>query len=209
MSDSNTDVLGPDYAAACVHRHDAAVDACDATNSEAAALWRSCTSDVDADADADAELNGGRVADIASTMGAPRAFDLLGAPVPLDWDNPAAVTRRVERLVEAAHAAAEQMVELVLCLPQERASGCDLMREGGSVMTATDALIALHRALINYKNGALRFDGEDIVRDSLNRNYGAGVALLVVESLTQVRQFIVREMRLHWERHMLDTRDDR
>jgi hypothetical protein len=131
---------------------------------------------------------------------APPAFDLLRAPVPADWNDPAQLVRRTEKLVCVAHRAAERMVELILVLPVERAAGSDLLTERGGVMRNVDALFALHRELINYQRSALKFDGEAIVSDALGRSHGAGIAMMTMHTLAELRDVIVHEMQRHWDK---------
>jgi hypothetical protein len=127
-------------------------------------------------------------------------FDLLDdSMVPSDWRDPAALVRRTEALVAVAHQAAEMLIEMLLALPGEKKARLNLLRNGGCVMVSTNATFDLHAALSRYKSETLRFDGEELARDSINRNYGAAVALLTMTALEETRKIIVAEMQRHWE----------
>jgi hypothetical protein len=134
-------------------------------------------------------------------MGIPPAWsDLLpGGTVPSDWNDPSQLVHRTECLVATAHQAAEMMTELMLRLPDERASRCDLLAEGSGTMVCVDALFALHKALVRYQAETLRFDGDSVASDSIARNYGAGTAMLTMQALDGVREAIALEMRRHWD----------
>jgi hypothetical protein len=103
---------------------------------------------------------------------------MLDTPTPDDWNAPMMTSLRTNTLVYTASRAGEAMIELLVRLHDERARDVH-MHEGNSVLTATDALFGLHRALCAYVRDTLRHDGEAIARDAITRAHGAGVAALV------------------------------
>jgi hypothetical protein len=118
---------------------------------------------------------------------------LLDDPVPADWHDPTARARRLDILNTVALKAGDAMVELLARLPDERRLGVH-MDEGRCVLTCVDATFALHRALVAYQRGTLRFDGLDVAYQSIIQTHGAGVAQLVRRSLDELRQRLVAEM---------------
>ena len=63
----------------------------------------------------------------------------------------------------------------------------------------TDATISLHRGLVAYRHGTLRYDGEEVAREAIMHTHGAGVATLTMMSLDELRALITREMQaLPW-----------
>jgi hypothetical protein len=68
------------------------------------------------------------------------------------------------------------------------------MNKGNCVLTATDALFALHCALVVYNRDTLRYDGEVVARESITKLHGRGVAALTMRSLAELRLLIVNEM---------------
>jgi hypothetical protein len=119
---------------------------------------------------------------------------LLDDPSPADWNDPVMVSLRTRMLERVACKAGEAMIELLVRLHDERARDVH-MREGNCVLTCTDALFKLHRALCVYTRDTLRHDGEEVARDAIVRVHGAGVAVLTKASLDEVRKLIIHEMR--------------
>jgi hypothetical protein len=97
-----------------------------------------------------------------------------------------AIAQRVEVLGQAAGAAAEAMIEFLTRLGEERRLGTHL-REGGCVLNCTDAMIALHRAIVTFQRDSVRYDGLDVASAAIENEYGAGVADLVMFSLASLR----------------------
>jgi hypothetical protein len=78
------------------------------------------------------------------------------------------------------------MVEFLVRVHDERCRGNHL-REGGCVLHATDAMIALHRATVTFQHDGVRYDGLDAARAAIENEYGTGVADLVMVSLASLR----------------------
>jgi hypothetical protein len=123
-----------------------------------------------------------------------RLNELLGTPTPDDWNDPIAIAQRVVKLETTACDAGESMIELLVRLKDERARDVHL-HEHGCVLSCTDAMLNLHRALVTYTRDTLRHDGEDIARDAITRTHGAGVTALTMRALAELRVLLVNEMR--------------
>jgi hypothetical protein len=123
---------------------------------------------------------------------------LLDDPTPDDWDDPTMLAWRVSKLERAACSAADAMIELLVRLRDERARDVHI-REGGCVLTSTDAMFKLHRAMGDYQSTTLRQDGEKVTREAIEGVHGNGVAALTMRALAELRRLIVHEMQvLQW-----------
>jgi hypothetical protein len=111
---------------------------------------------------------------------------LLGDPPPDDWNSPGAIAARAHRLGSVAQTAGTQMIELLIRRHDEQKRNAHLA-EGGCVMVCVDALIDLHRALLCYRRGTVRFDGLDVARAAIERTHGVGIADLVLAALASLR----------------------
>jgi hypothetical protein len=112
---------------------------------------------------------------------------LFDQPIPHDARDPQAIAQRVDVLGQAAAAAAEAMIEFLTRLGEERRLGTHV-REGGCVLNCTDTMIALHRAIVTFQREGVRYDGLDVARAAIERDYGSGVADLVMFSLASLRE---------------------
>ena len=134
-------------------------------------------------------------ADPALTL---RLNTLLDTPTPDDWDNPLMLASRQAALEHAATDAAEALIEMLVRLQDERERDVHLT-EGGCVMSCTNAMLTLHRALVSYQLCTLRCDGETLSYETITRVHGAGVAALVMRALGELRGLITHEMQtLPW-----------
>jgi len=61
-------------------------------------------------------------------------------------------------------------------------------------MTCVDAMLALRRALVVYRNSTLRSDGETVARHAVVGSHGAGIADRTLWALGELRELITREM---------------
>jgi hypothetical protein len=116
--------------------------------------------------------------------------------VPADWQDPAAIIRRTERLVAHAHLAAEAMVEMLLRVPEEHKAGLNTTRADGYVMASSKALFALECARHKYVDETLKYDGPALIDDAIGRSHGAAIAVLTQKGLQVIRDAIERT---NWE----------
>ena len=124
---------------------------------------------------------------------------LLGGRAPLDWADPIATAKRRTKLEDTAVAAGAAIIECLLHLPVERRLGRDLLRDGGPVLSASDAVVELHKVARAYRYGTLRGDERDVARSAIEREHGKGVADLVLNALNGVREMLRRETTANME----------
>jgi hypothetical protein len=119
---------------------------------------------------------------------------LLDTPTPDDWNDPVMTSLRTNTLAYTASRAGECMIELLVRLYDERSRDVH-MHEGNCVLTTTDALFGLHRALCAYTRDTMRHDGEVVACGAITRAHGAGIATLTMHALAELRGLIAIEMR--------------
>jgi hypothetical protein len=119
---------------------------------------------------------------------------VLGAKVPKTQVDPAMREICARRLEDAAIAAGEAMVEMVLRIPAERSLGRDPLAADGAVMSFVAIVLKLDRAMMTYSRETRQHDSRQTVHAAICASHGALVANLTLWAWNEIWRARAREI---------------
>jgi hypothetical protein len=110
--------------------------------------------------------------------------EMLGDPLPPDWQDPLAVQVRQDRLAALAYEAAEAAVELLLCVRQSERVSVDDAPVDAFVSTVLD----LEKGWRRYVHDTQRSDAAEIIYGGLEFWAGSMIATRIEGTIEWVRE---------------------
>jgi hypothetical protein len=114
--------------------------------------------------------------------------ELLGDPLPADWQDPAAIEARQDHLAAVSGSASEAALNEITRQAERRQRGVAPTPDDGAAIAFATEMVALDMAIRRYTHDTQRGDALEIAYDAAEFMVGAGVATMVMGLVDRIRR---------------------